>query len=1400
MTAIVSRTCTEIAEDGGDRNSEKASQSLDAFRSVPAYVLLGDPGAGKTTAFQSESAAIEDGHYITARDFRTFGVNSHPEWRGKTLFIDGLDEVRAGNSEARVPFDTIRGRLDELGKSRFRLSCREADWLGDNDRKNLEAVSPDNSVVMLRLDPLTDSDTTHILQSHPRVEDAAAFIEKAGQVGIDGLLVNPQSLNMLIVAVTGDHGWPKSRLETFELACREMAREHNDEHSNADQAIAEEVLANPDKLLDAAGRLCALILLSGAAGFARHRDQEIADYPAWDRCEYKHLEYLKSALFTKLFKAFKAESTGLLGPVHRHVAEFLGGRYLCRIICGGPNRINLNGLPARRVMALLTGEDGMVVSELRGLSAWLAAHCAKARRELIVRDPTGVGLYGDIQGFSLDEKRTLLSTLKHQMSGLENIYHAALYFAPLATPDMEPALREILENSDLAIEHPKFVDFVLCVLGHGVPLPGLSDILFKIARDDERVPWVNRSALIAFMHNCPESDKTGKLEILLDEIETGGVPDAENEMLGKALTHLYPERLPPSRIWDYLRETVRHVGSGMYDRFWRDDLLERSSDDQVAELLDSLVHRLPGLYTAIKSCQTGDVVLELLLRGLVTHGDSVSIGRLYEWLGIGSPDFEHLLRDIGNSSSDIRAWLEQRPDTCKDIILEGLNRCPDSDVFWYQALNVKMRLYDATLPPDYGLWCLDQAVALVDTKPRIAEFLWEQAIEAHRHQRNSEGLSLELLEQYARKNETFKERLDERLNTQPVRMETSEGSRGAIESDSTVDRQFDGRRRELSERRREAIERWRQKKKRRLDHIRSSEVALRENRAEPALLYDLARVYFGPLFNFNGGDGPKAINENLQGESGLADSVLVGLRGTVDREDIPNVDDILSHYETDKRYFIGLPCLAGLAERERTATEDATQWSDDRTRKALAFYFTEAHGDYRPDWLQHLLAAGPQTVADVYIGFARSKFRRGPNGIQDIHQLSSNPDYAEVARLASLPLLKAFPTRCRSTQIETLEHLLTAAIRHADRSSLQSLVDRKLSRTSMNVAQRARWLAAGLIVSSGKYNDCVESFVGTGRGRVSRIYDLMALLYSRAFEPLCIPGPGISELELLIGLIGRDVEPDAVFGTEEFGEDGESEGGLVTPAMSASFFVREMIERLATDLSQEATDALEALLADDTLSDWHNMLGSRLHTQRRIRRDASYHRLTIEQVNQTLEGGTPANAGDLAALVMDRLSELATTIRDGNTEDWRQYWNLPHGQPPTPRHEDHCRDTLLSHLRQRLPPGVDAQPEGQYADDKRSDMRIAFSNFQVPVEVKKNNHRELWSAMHKQLIKQYVRDPATDGYGIYLVFWFGEEYSQAAPSGRRPDSPQELQDRLTATLSKDEARKISVCVIDVSSS
>ena len=490
MNVIVPRTCTEISAGNEDQHREKESQLLEAFRDAPAYVLLGDPGAGKTTAFEAECEALgENACLVTARDFLTFDPQDHPEWHDKTLFIDGLDEIRVGANDARTPFNQIRGRFDVMRNPRFRLSCREADWLGANDQKHLESVSPDSKVTVLRLNPLTDSDIADILNARPDINDADDIHRGlAKERGVDGLLANPQTLKMLADVVAQGGGWPKSRKETFERACDQMVREHNEEHQAAQESNSPPV---PDQLLDAAGHLCAVQLISGVAGYTL-RGHADGEYPTLDQCDSGSLEMLRYALATKLFKGI---SDNRFAPIHRHIAEFLGARHLAQII--------ERDLPARRVIALITGEDGTVVTEMRGLSAWLSAHCEDVRTDLIERDPIGVGLYGDIREFSTDEKRALLESLNREASRLDSVWRMAAAFGALATPDMESVLNAILSDSNRDRDHQMFTDFVLRVLGEGGPLPNLSELLLEIVRDDTRWPRVNYAALDAFIH-CSE--------------------------------------------------------------------------------------------------------------------------------------------------------------------------------------------------------------------------------------------------------------------------------------------------------------------------------------------------------------------------------------------------------------------------------------------------------------------------------------------------------------------------------------------------------------------------------------------------------------------------------------------------------------------------------------------------------------------------------------------------------------------------------------------------------------------------------------------------------------------------------------------------------------------------------
>ena len=898
-------------------------------------------------------------------------------------------------------------------------------------------------------------------------------------------------------------------------------------------------------------------------------------------------------------------------------------------------------------------------------------------------------------------------------------------------------------------------------------MPDFSEILLEIVRDNTWLPYINKLALDTLISSCQrDSEITGELKTLLADIHNESISDPDNELVGTLLLELYPRQLPPSEIWDYLYEPAGGESEGVYRQFWQCAFCDRFLDDpeveelEVEELLDSLWRRIPGLQSAFDARLLNDLPLRLLVCGLQIHGDRIGRGRLYDWLGVGLSENvkhdEYCLEPI----SQIRAWLEQSPEIQKTIFEEGLSRCPESTEFSYHALNIQRRLYGANPPPDFGLWCLKKAVAMQKSRPQASRFLLIQAVEAHKYQNGNEGLSLEALREATKNSENLSDALKCLLLEPEVQNELPcrDGGESHEEKKGNEDR------------------RW-------IDHVHANKEALCANVAHPGVLREIAEIYFGNCYSWEDYYGPENIRKCLPGHGDLVKAALSGLRGTVKRDDVPCADEIFDLLSEGRTYSIGLPFLAGLAEVERTDSQDSSLWKEDCIRRALLFYYLASVNNYEPKWYLRLVKTRPEIVADTQARFAVFGFRSGIEDICKLRELARNNRHAQVARIISLPLLKSFPVQCNLKQIRNMDYLLWAALKHADRNALGELITRKLNLGSLNVALRSRWLAAGLIASPVMYKDRLEDFAWGREARVRHLAAFLTLGNSRKFllDELEIP-----ELELLIRLIGSYFEPAL---SPEF--------EISTPEKQFSGLVYDLIEHLA---DEGATDALDRLQADPMLERCHYILARISEVRRITRNDVGYRHPDIARVCQTFSNKAPANAADLAALLVDRLSEIAERVRTDNTDEWRKYWNEDsHGQPDSPKHENSCRDILLSDLRALLPKGPDAQPECQYINDKRTDILVfSYGDFSVPIEIKKNGSKDLLSSLRDQLIALYTKDPATSGYGIYLVLWFGEKYSKPLSSGKRPRNFRELKKSIESVLSEDESRKISVCVIDVS--
>lgn len=577
-------------------------------------------------------------------------------------------------------------------------------------------------------------------------------------------------------------------------------------------------------------------------------------------------------------------------------------------------------------------------------------------------------------------------------------------------------------------------------------------------------------------------------------------------------------------------------------------------------------------------------------------------------------------------------------------------------------------------------------------------------------------------------------------------------------------------------------------KKRRDDwarHLRAQETELRANIFPPHYLRYLALVYLQEQDNAIYSAAPDRIEHLTGNDPRLIEAVMVALRNALWRDDVPDLNETIALRAQRKTPCLALPVLAsmGLLVRE---TESTPRIRTTQMRRALAIYYTcgalwsETRACHDA-WFQH----DPGLVLDVLYRCAVAALRNGEEALPGVHKLDRLPGHDGLVSDTRIRLLDAFTTRIPQNQLSLLDDLLVKTFDHTDNAELKALVDKKLSMRSMTVAQRVRWMTAKAVLRGGRHTGQFRDYVGANR----RVRHLAEFLHNtsirRADEPIPWDNRDSDLLVNLVELLGRSYRPKDL-------------DGFVTLEIGTSELIGSLIRQLSAAPGRDAHQGLAKLVIDPRLQNWHYQLTWAQEKQRIVYRDASYRHPDISQAQRTLSNQAPANAADLAALLCDRLAGIGDHLRGDNTNPWRQFWNEDsYRRPDRGKPEDSCRDVLLDMLKQRLPRGVDAIPEGRYAADKRADIRTSFAGFNVPIEIKKNSHRALWSALRSQLINQYTTDPTTSGYGIYLVLWFGIDKTTKPPSGKRPSTPDELSIHLQEELTTDEARKITVLVIDV---
>jgi hypothetical protein len=392
-------------------------------------------------------------------------------------------------------------------------------------------------------------------------------------------------------------------------------------------------------------------------------------------------------------------------------------------------------------------------------------------------------------------------------------------------------------------------------------------------------------------------------------------------------------------------------------------------------------------------------------------------------------------------------------------------------------------------------------------------------------------------------------------------------------------------------------------------------------------------------------------------------------------------------------------------------------------------------------------------------------------------------------------LLTHYPN-APTQELETL--LLTAVSLPEIVSELVPLIEKILQpRTKVRLKQKALWLCAGFLINFEQFKDAVTWCVTK---REDFVWTLMSLAGNfRTYSDKKQPEDFLAaQLGFLIELVGKrfpDIE------RQSGGWHGSQD------PWDAANFVKQRINQLSTQTDQDSINTLSSLIDKPELASYRDHLKHAYANQAALRREQHFDRPDWQQTIESLKNGQPAHIGDFHALTVEQLKDMAKRIANENTDIFKFFWNEDsYARITKPKPEESCRDQLVELLRPKfVPSDISVEPEGHMAQDKRADIVLKYQKYKteqtLPIEVKRDYHPDLWTACENQLDRLYARDPQAKGYGIYLVFWFGDQRPHPMrnpPQGwTKPKTAQELESTLRSLIKPKDQNRLAVVVIDV---
>lgn len=544
-----------------------------------------------------------------------------------------------------------------------------------------------------------------------------------------------------------------------------------------------------------------------------------------------------------------------------------------------------------------------------------------------------------------------------------------------------------------------------------------------------------------------------------------------------------------------------------------------------------------------------------------------------------------------------------------------------------------------------------------------------------------------------------------------------------------------------------------------------------------------AQVYMGRAYEVDRNLPPEARIGAWIGDD-LQDDALAGFEAflTAVPPQPPSALQIAESHAESRQWHAALILSAALAERQRTGRGFA-DLSTERVQAGLfaervAFLDGNTWESLRDALTTELERRGAWAAAARL--FIEPQFRKRSSYISWLRRVLASTEGTALAA----EWLRKYPRIAAEPEEALIDHLLRDG-REASRDTLSEVASRRRKQTLVE-RRRRNWQAVELILGTlpptrlartvnGDRNVlwALRNRMGGGRRSGTSIEPSPPLLAAivAAFVPLW-PYTGHPT-----GVTTGDVN-----------------------AWDATDFLVSRLDSLAADPSSEATAALATLAEVDHGYGWK--IARSIADQRRARANAEWQPHNVQELAKFVTNEAPIDHSDLQRVVLAELDLVQAKIRSSSEDVWRFFFADAENRKP--HKEDQCSDALVTLLKQS-----DRQlafdREKHLGDDREGDIWCTSNGLELAIECKRHWHADLWTAFEWQLAQQQAIDWRAAGYGIYVVYWFGEhDHALTGPprdSGiTKPKSSAELEAALRHYIRSASLAGIAVKVLDVSRS